>query len=99
MGTAFLNGHYSLAYWQQQDWDYYVVGSLGASRWGQAQVWADDGIVPYWSEINTFILPNRRLRALKANHLEETTHSNSISAIRQAINEIGIGGGNLPPVD
>lgn len=86
--SAYLQGAYSLLSWQQAEWSTFIDGSrLASGDW-----WVSDGIVPAYSQVAAPFVndPNVIVRAEECNHNEQTEHPNAITAIRQALVDLGI---------
>lgn len=97
---AFWWSAYAINTVWQYDWS---LSLLGNNQFGD-QVGADDGFLPNGTQAPSFYGSAHRLRAIGANHVEETAGPAALARIRQAFNAADIdvperGGGGTPPPD
>ena len=88
LAGAFYAGYSSLAFWQQMDWNQYLVGENATTNPLSA---VNDGFIPTASQAPSFISSTRYIKAEHTNHAEETKSTESINRIKQALQMSDIG--------
>jgi len=85
IGDAFNYSVYLMSQYHQAEWNKYIVGEAITEEEGYAGNCLNDGFIPRWSQAPYFVDGTRHLEALHTNHNEETTKSESINRIREAL--------------
>lgn len=86
-------GVYAMNILHQQDWNYYLLNEPLTAQNVAERNPVNDGFIPTYSAAPSFILAERRLRALHTNHAEATTKYESLERISYALRRPDI---NLP---
>ncbi|MEW5799573.1 MAG: IPT/TIG domain-containing protein [Bacteroidota bacterium] len=92
LAGAFFNGYNSIVYYQQVEWNQYLVGEAISTSPTLSTV--NDAFIPTYSAAPSFITSERTIRTEHTNHAEETRNNEILNKIRQTLRSQDI---NLEP--